>query len=60
MVQLRFFVGMTIAQAAETLGLSDATVERSWTFARTWLFSQIQEDLRNSPDVRENPLEYRL
>lgn len=40
-VKLRFFVGMTSQQAADALGLSLATVERDWAFAKVWLFNQI-------------------
>ena len=37
-VKLRYFVGMTIPQAAEALGVSHATVERWWTYSRLRLF----------------------
>lgn len=40
-VELRFFGGLTIEETAEVLGVSHATVERSWQFARAWLRSQI-------------------
>jgi RNA polymerase sigma factor (TIGR02999 family) len=40
-VKLRFFAGLTEAQVAEHQGVSVATVERTWTFARTWLFEEI-------------------
>lgn len=40
-VELRFFGGLTIEETAEVLGISHATVERSWQFARAWLRSQI-------------------
>ena len=36
-VQLRYFAGLTIEQAAETLGVSPATVKEDWKFARAWL-----------------------
>jgi RNA polymerase sigma factor (TIGR02999 family) len=36
-VELRFFGGMTIEETAEVVGISHATVERHWTFARAWL-----------------------
>ena len=41
-VKLRYFVGMTNRETAEAMGLSEATVERHWAFAKAWLFSQIQ------------------
>ena len=42
LVKLRFFVGLTQAQAAELLGVSRSTADRTWVFARAWLFQQIQ------------------
>jgi RNA polymerase sigma factor (TIGR02999 family) len=37
LVNLRFFAGMTLAEAAGALGLSERTADRYWVFARTWL-----------------------
>jgi len=37
LVELRFFGGLTIEEAAQVLGVSHATVERDWSFARAWL-----------------------
>lgn len=36
-VELKFFAGLSIGEAAEALGVSHATVERDWTVARAWL-----------------------
>ncbi len=36
-VELRFFAGLTVAEAAEVLGMSSSTVEREWRCARVWL-----------------------
>lgn len=36
-VELRFFGGLTIEETAEVVGLSHATTERYWSFARAWL-----------------------
>jgi RNA polymerase sigma-70 factor, ECF subfamily len=36
-VELRFFAGLEIDEAAEVLGVSPATVKRDWRFARAWL-----------------------
>ena len=36
-IELRFFGGLTIAEAAEVMSLSHATTERYWSFARAWL-----------------------
>ena len=43
-VKLIFFVGLTQEQTAEELGVSLSTVERLWSFARTWLFREMQKD----------------
>ena len=41
-VKLRFFAGMTNAEAAAVVGVSTATAQRHWTFARVWLFSELK------------------
>ena len=40
-VQLRFFVGLTVPQAAEALGISPRTADRTWAYARAWIFRRI-------------------
>jgi RNA polymerase sigma factor (TIGR02999 family) len=42
LVKLRYFVGLTIPEAAEILGISETTASRNWTFARTWLYHEIK------------------
>ena len=42
LVKLRYFAGLTIEQAAETLGISAPTAKRHWTYARAWLYQEIQ------------------
>jgi len=41
-VKLRYFVGLTIDEAAEILGISTATAKRWWTYARAWLYQETQ------------------
>jgi len=41
LVKLRYFAGLTIPQAAAALGISVATAERYWAFARAWLFAEL-------------------
>ena len=41
LVKLRFFAGMTVPEAAEALGISVATAERYWTYARVWLYCEL-------------------
>jgi RNA polymerase sigma factor (TIGR02999 family) len=38
LVKLRYFVGLTIEQTAEALGISPATAKRHWTYSKAWLF----------------------
>jgi RNA polymerase sigma factor (TIGR02999 family) len=38
LVKLRFFVGMTLKEAANSLGISERTAFRDWSYARAWLY----------------------
>jgi RNA polymerase sigma factor (TIGR02999 family) len=40
-VQLRYFAGLTIEQAAATLGISVRTANRHWSYAKAWLFQEM-------------------
>jgi RNA polymerase sigma factor (TIGR02999 family) len=42
LVKLRYFVGMTIAEAAEVLGISEPTAKNYWAWARVWLYREIK------------------
>jgi DNA-directed RNA polymerase specialized sigma24 family protein len=42
-VKLCFFVGLTQEQAAKELGGSLSTAERRWSFARAWLFQEMEK-----------------
>jgi RNA polymerase sigma factor (TIGR02999 family) len=44
LVKLRCFAGLTHQQAYETLGLSRATADRYWAYAKAWLYSRLYED----------------
>jgi RNA polymerase sigma factor (TIGR02999 family) len=48
LVQLRFFAGLSTPEAAAALGVSVATAERWWAYARTWLFSELSGGEENS------------
>jgi len=41
-VELRFLVGLGIAETAEVLGVSEPTVERDWRFARAFLYDRLR------------------
>ena len=43
LVKLRYFAGLTIPEASEAIGISTATAERYWRFARAWLHSALQD-----------------
>ena len=43
-VKLRYFAGFTIPQAAEALGISTSTADRSWAYARAWLHAALKQD----------------
>jgi RNA polymerase sigma factor (TIGR02999 family) len=42
-VVMKFFGGLTNQEVAETVGVTERTVERHWAFAKAWLFRSIQE-----------------
>ena len=42
LVKLRYFVGLTLTEAAEVLGISTTTAERHWELSRIWLFREIR------------------
>lgn len=43
-VKLRFFTGLTHDETAAALGISPRTAKRAWSFARAWLFTELQRD----------------
>ena len=43
-VELRFFGGLTVSEAAQVLGVSKRTVESDWTLAKAWLHRELSED----------------
>jgi len=56
LVQLRYFAGLTLDQAAAVLGISPATADRYWSYARAWLHQHItgEPDTDSSKKVK-NP-----
>ncbi|MFO0871920.1 MAG: sigma-70 family RNA polymerase sigma factor [Pirellulales bacterium] len=44
LVELRYFSGLTMDQAASVLGISVATAQRDWCFARAWLFRELSDE----------------
>jgi len=41
LVELRYFAGLTLDEAAAALGVSAATADRDWAFARAWLYREL-------------------
>ncbi|MBI4623305.1 MAG: RNA polymerase subunit sigma, partial [Verrucomicrobia bacterium] len=42
LVKLRYFAGLNHAEAARSLGISEVTAKRWWTYARAWLYDEIR------------------
>jgi RNA polymerase sigma factor (TIGR02999 family) len=49
LVNLRFFAGLTMKEAADSLGLALRTAERQWTYARAWLYAHLRREDDQSP-----------
>lgn len=41
LVKLKYFVGMTLEEAADALGISHRTAKRDWSYAKAWLFNEV-------------------
>jgi RNA polymerase sigma factor (TIGR02999 family) len=48
LVKLRYFVGLTISEAAEALGISTTTADRHWAYARAWLHTELKRSEQSS------------
>jgi RNA polymerase sigma factor (TIGR02999 family) len=49
LVKLRFFAGLSVEEAADLLGISRATADRHWRYARTWLYCALTQE--GGPDA---------
>jgi len=49
-VKLRFFTGMTIAETAKVLGMSESTADNDWAYARSWLRLEIEGQSSNEDE----------
>lgn len=54
LVKLRYFAGLTIDQAAQSLGISAATAKRQWVYARSWLYRQLSHGHDESELLKES------
>jgi len=50
LVNLRFFAGLTLKDAADSLGLAPRTAERQWAYARAWLYARLRRDAGQNAD----------
>jgi RNA polymerase sigma factor (TIGR02999 family) len=48
LVKLRYFAGLTIQEAAAALGISTATADNDWAYAKSWLKLELSRDSANS------------
>jgi RNA polymerase sigma factor (TIGR02999 family) len=57
LVKLRYFTGLTLDEAASILGISSATADRYWKYARAWLATRLRDEdstlAENGPQSRE-------
>jgi RNA polymerase sigma factor (TIGR02999 family) len=44
LVKLRYFAGLSLAEAAEVMKISYATAKRYWTYARAWLYAEVSKE----------------
>ena len=44
LINLRYFAGFTQLEAAKCLGISRSSVDRSWAFAKAWLYQRLQSE----------------
>ncbi|SIN94082.1 RNA polymerase, sigma subunit, ECF family [Singulisphaera sp. GP187] len=55
LVKLRYFAGLSVADTAELLGISRATADRHWHYAKTWLFCELRHPI-DERDRSSGPL----
>jgi RNA polymerase sigma factor (TIGR02999 family) len=56
LVALRFYAGLTQAEAAEALGLPRRTADRHWAYARAWLYERLRRGAAPAPaDPEKTP-----
>ena len=54
LVKLRYFAGLSVQEAADVLGVSRASADRYWSYARTWLFCELGGNTADLP-CRKKP-----
>lgn len=56
LVKLRYFAGLTTAEAAQAMSISVATAERYWAFARGWLFAELADSATGADNNVRNKI----
>jgi RNA polymerase sigma factor (TIGR02999 family) len=54
LIKLRYFAGLTNAQAAEVLGISASTADNDWAYAKTWLRVAMRHERATGPGSEES------
>jgi RNA polymerase sigma factor (TIGR02999 family) len=55
LVTLRYFGGLSVEEAADTLGISRATADRYWAYARSWLYCELGDNEPDRESTKETP-----
>jgi RNA polymerase sigma factor (TIGR02999 family) len=50
LVNLRYFCGLSVQEAADVLGVSRATADRYWAYAKVWLYQAVTGEQQSPPD----------
>ncbi len=53
LVKLRYFGGLSVEDAGRVLGISRATADRYWAYARVWLFSELNGEGPGTADPKQ-------
>jgi RNA polymerase sigma factor (TIGR02999 family) len=54
LVKLRFFAGLSVEEAARCLGVSRATADRHWAYARAWLYDRLRAGGEGGPQEKSS------
>ena len=52
LVKLRFYAGLSVEAAAACLGVSRATADRHWAYARAWLYDRLRAGGKDGPEEK--------
>jgi RNA polymerase sigma factor (TIGR02999 family) len=55
LVKLRYFAGLSHQEAAQVLGISRATADRYWSYAKAWLYLELSDSAGETPGSKKNP-----